>query len=69
MAPVILGGVKEHMPVWQDEAFAFLAASMIVDDEEEAVKISNHGRYGLPASIFIEDLQKGLSLARKLESG
>jgi acyl-CoA reductase-like NAD-dependent aldehyde dehydrogenase len=45
MAPVILRGVKELMPVWQDEAFAFLAASMIVDDEEEAVKISNRGRY------------------------
>jgi acyl-CoA reductase-like NAD-dependent aldehyde dehydrogenase len=69
MAPVILGGAKEEMPVWQDEAFASLAACMIVDDEEEAVRIANRGGYGLSASIFTEDLRMGLALARKLESG
>lgn len=69
MAPVILGGVKEDMRVWQDESFASLAACMIVDDDEEAVRVANRGGYGLSAAIFTEDLRKGLSLARKLESG
>ncbi|KAI9743771.1 MAG: hypothetical protein M1818_002504 [Claussenomyces sp. TS43310] len=68
-APVILGGAKEDMRVWQDEAFASLAACMIVDSEEEAVKMANRGGYGLSASIFTEDLRKGLQLAKKLESG
>lgn len=69
MAPVILGGAKEDMAIWQDEAFASLAACMIVDDDDEAVTIANRGGYGLSAAIFTEDLRKGLSLARKLESG
>lgn len=69
MAPVILGGAKEEMTMWQDEAFASLAACMIVDDEDEAVRIANRGGYGLSASVFTEDLRKGFALARKLESG
>ena len=69
MAPVVLGGAKEDMPMWQDEAFASLAACMVVDDDEEAVKIANRGGYGLSASVFTENLRKGFSLAKKLESG
>lgn len=69
MAPIILGGVKEDTPIWEDEVFASLAACMVVNDDEEAVKVANRGGYGLSASIFTEDLRKGLSLAKKLESG
>lgn len=69
MAPIILGGVQEGMTVWQDEAFAPVAACMIVDSDEDAVKIANQGGYGLSAAIFTEDLRKGLSLAKKIESG
>lgn len=69
MAPAIVVGAKEDMPIWQDEAFASLAACMVVDDDEEAVKIANRGGYGLSASIFTEDLRKAFSLAKKLETG
>ncbi|RDW58214.1 hypothetical protein BP6252_13625 [Coleophoma cylindrospora] len=68
-APAILDNVKEDMSVWKDEAFASLAACMIVRDDEEAVKVANRGGYGLSAAIFTENLRKGLALARKLESG
>ena len=57
------------MLVWQDESFASLASCMIVNDDEEAVRIANKGGYGLSAAVFTEDLRKGLSLARKIESG
>lgn len=68
-APVILGGVTPEMDLWKNEAFAPLAACMIVKDDEEAVKFANEGGYGLSASLFTEDLRKGLKLAKKLESG
>lgn len=68
-APVILGGAREEMDLWHDEAFAPLAACMIVKDNEEAVRVANRGGYGLSASVFTEDLRKGLALARRLESG
>lgn len=69
MAPVLLGGVKEDMPVWQEEAFASLAACMIVNSDEEAIRIANSSGYGLSAAVFTEDLRKGLAMARKIESG
>ncbi|RMJ26537.1 Dehydrogenase [Aspergillus sp. HF37] len=69
MAPVLLGGVKEDMPVWQEEAFASLAACMVVASDEEAVRIANSSGYGLSASVFTEDLRRGLAMAKKIQSG
>jgi acyl-CoA reductase-like NAD-dependent aldehyde dehydrogenase len=69
MPPILLGGVKEDMKVWQDEAFASLAACMVVDSDEEAIRIANSGGYGLSASVFTEDLRKGLAMAKKIQSG
>jgi acyl-CoA reductase-like NAD-dependent aldehyde dehydrogenase len=69
MAPVILGNVKEDMPVWQEESFASFAACMVVDSDEEAIRLANSGDYGLSAAIFTEDLRKGLAMAKKIQSG
>ena len=69
MAPMLLGGVTEDMSVWQDEAFASLAACVTVADDEEAVAMANRTGYGLSVSVFTEDLRKGFALAKKLQSG
>lgn len=69
MPPVLLGGVKEDMNVWQEEAFASLAACMIVESDDEAIRIANSSGYGLSAAAFTEDLRKGLAMARKIQSG
>ncbi|KAL3465270.1 aldehyde dehydrogenase domain-containing protein [Aspergillus heterothallicus] len=69
MAPVLLGGVKEDMTVWQEEAFASLAACMVVESDEEAIRIANSSGYGLSAAVFTEDLRKGLAMAKKIQSG
>lgn len=69
ITPTILTDVKEDMPVWQEEAFAPLAACMIINSDEEAVQVANRSGYGLSASVFTEDLRKGFRLARELESG
>lgn len=69
MAPAILGGVKEEMPVWQEEAFASIAACMTFESEEEAIRLANGSGYGLSASVFTEDLRRGLAMAKKIQSG
>ncbi|EYE91824.1 aldehyde dehydrogenase [Aspergillus ruber CBS 135680] len=69
MPPVILGGVKEDMAVWQEENFASLAACMVVGSDEEAIRIANSSGYGLSASVFTEDLRKAFAMARKIQSG
>ncbi|KAL4883701.1 aldehyde dehydrogenase domain-containing protein [Aspergillus karnatakaensis] len=69
MPPILLGGVKEEMTVWQEEAFASLAACMVVESDEEAIRIANSSGYGLSAAVFTEDLRKGLAMARRIQSG
>jgi acyl-CoA reductase-like NAD-dependent aldehyde dehydrogenase len=69
MAPAILGGVTEDMALWQEEAFASVAAFMEFESEEEAVRMANSSGYGLSASVFTEDLRRGLAMAKKIQSG
>lgn len=69
MAPIFIGDVDEKLALWQDEAFASLAAIRIVDSDSEAVRIANQGGYGLSAAIFTEDLRRGFKLAKQIESG
>ncbi|CAL5867270.1 uncharacterized protein PFLUO_LOCUS1485 [Penicillium psychrofluorescens] len=69
MAPAVLGGVREEMALWQKEAFASVAACMIFDNEDEAIRLANGSGYGLSASVFTEDLRKGLAIAKRLQSG
>ena len=69
MAPAVLGGVKEDMALWQEEAFASVAACMPFDSEDEAIRLANGSGYGLSASVFTEDLRKGLAMAKRIQSG
>lgn len=69
MAPSILGGVKEDMPLWQEESFASVAACMVFDSEDEAIRLANSSGYGLSASVFTEDLRRGLAMAKRIQSG
>ncbi|CAG7924480.1 unnamed protein product [Penicillium olsonii] len=69
LAPAVLGGVREDMAVWQEESFASVAAVMPFDSEEEAIRLANSSGYGLSASVFTEDLRKGLRMAKRIQSG
>ncbi|CAG8118738.1 unnamed protein product [Penicillium salamii] len=69
LAPAVLGGVREDMAVWQEESFASVAAVMPFDSEEEAIRLANGSGYGLSASVFTEDLRKGLRMAKRIQSG
>lgn len=69
MAPCILGGIKEDMPVWQEESFASVAACMTFDSEDEAIRLANGSDYGLSASVYTEDLRKGFAMAKRIQSG
>ncbi|KAJ5591900.1 uncharacterized protein N7459_002269 [Penicillium hispanicum] len=69
MAPTIIGGVREGMPLWQEEAFAPVAACMVFETEDEAIRLANGSGYGLSASVFTEDLRRGLAMAKRIQSG
>lgn len=67
--PAILDHVKAGMPAFDEELFGPVASVITVRSEEEAVDIANASRYGLGASIWTSDLDKGEYLARQIDSG
>ncbi|GEO05005.1 succinate-semialdehyde dehydrogenase [Adhaeribacter aerolatus] len=67
--PMILTDIKPGMPAYEDELFGPVALVFVVKDEAEAIRIANDHKYGLGATIFTQDLNKGEKLARQIESG
>jgi succinate-semialdehyde dehydrogenase/glutarate-semialdehyde dehydrogenase len=67
--PALLLDVKKGMPAFDEETFGPMAAVILANDEAEALQLANDSRYGLAASIWTRDTQKGTDLARQLESG
>lgn len=67
--PAILDDVSPGMPAFDEEMFGPIAAMIAVNDEKEAVRIANQNRYGLGASVWTKDPQRGEHVARQIESG
>ena len=68
-APTVLANAKPNMPVAKEEVFGPVAPVIIVKNEREAVKVANASRFGLGASVWTRDLEKGERIARLVESG
>jgi succinate-semialdehyde dehydrogenase / glutarate-semialdehyde dehydrogenase len=68
-SPSILLNVKKGMAAFNQETFGPLTAVISAKDEQEAIQLANASAYGLGASIWTGDLDKGIALARKIESG
>ena len=67
--PMILKNVKPGMPAYEEEMFGPVAAVMVVKDETEAIKIANDSRFGLGGAVWTQDAERGLRVARKVETG
>jgi acyl-CoA reductase-like NAD-dependent aldehyde dehydrogenase len=67
--PTLLVDVDHGMDVMRDETFGPVIPIMKVRDEEEALRLANDSPYGLGASIFTADTEKGRALARRIEAG
>ena len=67
--PQILLNVKPGMPAFDQEIFGPVFAITSFKDEEEALRLANLSDYGLGASIWTTDIEKGQRYARKIQSG
>ena len=67
--PALLLDVKKGMPAFDEETFGPMAVVILAKDESEAVRLANDSKYGLAASIWTRDIQKGIDLAKQLEAG
>ncbi len=69
VAPQILTDVHHGMSVMREETFGPAVGIMRVSSDAEAVGLMNDSRYGLTASVWTGDLDEGLSLAERIETG
>ncbi len=67
--PTVLEEVSKDMTLCTEETFGPVASLYKFDTLEEAVEESNDSLYGLNFSVWTKDLEKGRSLATRLEAG
>ncbi len=67
--PTIISNVNHEMEVVREEVFGPAAPVIVVDNEEEAIMEANNSEFGLGASIWTNDIERGMKLARQIESG
>ena len=67
--PTLLDHVTKEMRLAWEEPFGPVLPIIRVDSQEEAIEIANASEYGLQASVFTQNLDKALTIARKLETG
>ena len=69
MDATVLDNVTPAMRIYAEESFGPVAAIIRVGGVEEAVRVANDSEYGLAAAVFGRDLDRALSVARRLEIG
>ncbi len=67
--PTIVSNVRHSMKIVREEVFGPAAPIMVVNNEEEAVAEANNSEFGLGASIWTNNLERGIRLARQIQSG
>ncbi len=67
--PTVLGNVTLDMRVMQEEAFGPVAPIISFKDEDEAIRIANMTEFGLGGSVWTSNLDKGRTIASRIESG
>jgi acyl-CoA reductase-like NAD-dependent aldehyde dehydrogenase len=65
----VLVDVDHSMKIMQEETFGPTLPIMRVADAEEGVRLANDSPYGLQASVWTRDIDRGEALARRVEAG
>ncbi len=67
--PTVLVDVDHSMRIMREETFGPTLPIMRVADAEEAVRLANDSSYGLAASVWTRDVERGEALARRVHAG
>ncbi len=69
IAPTVFDRVTPDMRIAQEEIFGPVVSLIEARDFDEAVRLANHTRFGLSASVFTRDLNLALRFVREIEAG
>ncbi len=67
--PTVLVDVDHSMKIMTEETFGPTLPIMKVNDAEEALRLANDTEYGLQASVWTRDVERGEALARRVQAG
>ena len=67
--PTILTQVTKSMDIAWKEIFGPILVIIPVKDATEAIQLANQSEYGLDASVFTKDLERGIQIAHQLQCG
>jgi len=57
------------MDLMRHETFGPIVAIMRVKDEDEAIRLANDSDYGLSGSVWTKNIEKGIEIAKQIETG
>jgi phenylacetaldehyde dehydrogenase len=67
--PVVFSGVTPDMTIAREEIFGPVLSVFKFTDEAEMMRIVNDTPYGLSGSVWTNDIQRGLRIARGIDAG
>jgi len=69
MEPTILTNLKPGIAAYHEELFGPVASFYVVKDEQAAIDLANDSDFGLGASVFTQDIERGTKIADQIDSG
>ncbi len=67
--PTLFVDVDPDMTIAQEEIFGPVLAVIPYDDDDDAVRIANHSRYGLSGAVQSASLERAMGVARRIRTG
>lgn len=67
--PTFVRKLDHTMDLMREETFGPIVSVMRVKDEEEAIRLANDSRYGLSGSVWTRNIEKGIAIAKQIETG
>lgn len=67
--PMLLSNIQKGMPAYEEELFGPVGAFFVVKSSVEAVALANDSIFGLAATVWSQDEEAAIAVARQLEVG
>jgi vanillin dehydrogenase len=68
-SPAVLTDVTRDMDAYQQEMFGPAVVLIPFDTDEQAIELANDSHFGLSGALHTRDLDRGIQLARQVETG
>ncbi|GAA1912965.1 aldehyde dehydrogenase [Streptomyces durmitorensis] len=69
VTPTLFADVDNSMRIAQEEIFGPVLVVIPYEDEDDAVRIANDSPYGLGGGVWTTDVEHGMEIARRLQTG